>query len=156
MRKKIIEISTKGMASKKEFEGNLFIECKKMRVLKADKYVWTDIIGGGKLADGFGDININSQVKFIDQVFCVDDSGNEHFIELEDVNFAAREGHILEMYLFLKMVFEVVQTEPKSIECLAVFNHSINKFFYDDKNILKRTFIKKSSLNEFKKMIKKI
>jgi hypothetical protein len=85
--------------------------------------------GGGATFKGYGGtapVSITSTTTVHDQIFLVDNSGNEHAYQLQDMNVACRTSNQLSVIWAIK---EGQKTGPY----IAVFNHTTNQPFFQDK-----------------------
>jgi hypothetical protein len=152
--KNLFEISTTFFLAEKEVKGKIILKREIGTVINASKYVWADTTGFGNLFDGFGNIRIQSKIRYLDQIFYKNNEGLERAIQFHDINIDVREGHTLEVFKSLELITELFEGSPIDDEYIAIVNKSTQKIYFDNNVIKNQLFIDNKSISLFKQKIR--
>jgi hypothetical protein len=152
--KNLLEISTTFFLSEKEVKGKIFLQREFGTVINASKHVWADTTGFGNLGDGFGNIQIHSQIRYLDQIFYKNNEGLERAFQFHDMNIAVREGHTLEVFIVFKLMNSYIEGLLNDDICIAIVNKSTQKIYFHNNCIENQLFIDKKSVNLVKQKIR--
>ena len=89
--------------------------------------------GGGSSYQGTGytaPVNISSSTTTHDEVYVVDENGQEHVLRLQNWDLSVREGHKL-------TVVSLVKQGRANGPLVAIHNHTLNKTDYDERVLAK-------------------